>query len=64
MEQQEKQDKIMRKLKKQLKFYIQKVEEIEGKCYFIFSMTLQLAQHQSSYCCVQRAPSKKITTPR
>lgn len=30
MEQQEKQDKIMRKLRKQLKFYMKKVEDIEG----------------------------------
>lgn len=30
MEQQEKQDKTIRKLKKQLKFYMQKVEDFEG----------------------------------
>lgn len=46
MEQQEKQDKIMRKLRKQLKFYMKKVEDIEGTIWqftvfkgYIFYMT-------------------------
>lgn len=38
MEQQEKQDKNMRKLKKQLKFYMKKVEDFEGDfCTLIVS---------------------------
>lgn len=33
MEEQEKQDKMIRKLKKQLKLYMKKVEEYEGNCF-------------------------------
>lgn len=58
MEQQEQQDKTIRKLKKQLKVYMKKVEDFEGNptalpvfIQYIFKITL--AQHQSRdlfYC--------------
>lgn len=38
MEQQEKQDKSMRKLKKQLKFYIKTVEDFEGMALSVHSL--------------------------
>lgn len=50
MEQQEKQDKTIRKLKKQLKLYVKKVEDFEGNrltlTVFIQNISwLTLAQH-------------------
>ena len=42
MEQQEKQDKTIRKLKKQLKFHMKRVEDFEGNivelCFYIKSL--------------------------
>ena len=38
MEQQEKQDKTIRKLKKQLKLYMKKVEDFEGSQLYLTEM--------------------------
>lgn len=50
MEQQEKQDKTIRKLKKQLKLYVKKVEDFEGirltlTVFIQYIYWLTLAQH-------------------
>lgn len=50
MKQQEKQDKTIRKLKKQLKLYIKKVEDLEGNLmtltvFIQYISLMTLAQH-------------------
>ncbi len=50
MKQQEKQDKTIRKLKKQLKLYIKKVEDLEGNhmtltVFIQYISLMTLAQH-------------------
>uniref|UniRef100_A0A671VJS4 Myosin VAb n=1 Tax=Sparus aurata TaxID=8175 RepID=A0A671VJS4_SPAAU len=49
MEQQEKQDKSMRKLKKQLKFYIKTVEDFEGMALSVHSLAVNITRKEKEY---------------
>lgn len=66
MEQREKQEKIIRKLKKQLKFYIKKVEEFEGNyiklTVFAHKCTYPIIAHVVSHLRLASAQRKKSTS--